>query len=162
LAVGVDETWFTDAVDRFFVKRGGSRRQQGDVVDAAYQPFAVAAGLPAASIPSRPTPAQLVQLSISDHRERLRDELQKARAPIVVTLGEEARQVVLGIAEECSGPPVAPLDGRSLVPEAYGEAGVLRIGDVRARWHAVVHPGNRNQSWTAIHDGWILRRASEA
>jgi hypothetical protein len=96
LGVDVDEAWFTDAVDRFFVKRGGAARQQGDVIDAVYQPFAAEAGLPSATIPPRPTPARLVEIAVTEHRDRLRAELVEASAPVVVTLGEEARQVVLG------------------------------------------------------------------
>ena len=153
------DTWFTDAVDRFFVKRGGATRQQGDVIDAVYQPFAVEAGLPAASLPPRPTPARLVENSIAEHRQRLRAELVEASAPVVVTLGEEARQVIVGIADEASGPPLVPLDRRSIEHDGYGEAGVLRIGDLRVVWHAVVHPGNRDHLWRTLHDDWILRRA---
>jgi hypothetical protein len=161
LGADVDETWFTDAVDRFFVKRGGRTRQQGDVIDAVYQPFAIASDLPSATIPPRPTPARLVEISVIEHRHRLRTELTEASAPVVITLGEEARQVLIGIADESSGPPMLRLDRRSLPPDEYGEPGTVRIGDHQAIWHAVVHPGNRDRFWSALHDEWIVRRTSK-
>lgn len=158
LGVEVDDTWFADSVDRFFIKRGGASRQQGDVIDAVYQPFAVEAGLPIASIPARPTPTRLVDIATSEHRERLRRELMEASAPLVVTLGEEARQVMIGVVDDASGPPLQPLDRRSLRPDLYGEAGMVRVDDTQAAWYSVVHPGNRDRAWCRLHDGWILRR----
>ena len=158
LRVDVDDTWFTDAVDRFFVKRGGKQRQQGDVIDDVYRPFAASVGLPLASIPVRPTTARLVDLAVSEHRDRLRSELVEASAPVVVTLGEEARQVLLAIADGARGSPLGRLDRRSIATERYGEPGHVRVGDWSAEWHAVVHPGNRDRFWRNLHDEWVRRR----
>ena len=158
LGADVAATWFTDAVDRYFVKRGGATRQQGDVIDAVYQPFAAAAGLPSASIPQRPTPAQLVEIAATEHRDRLRIELEEASARVVVTLGEEGRQVLLAIADFVSGPPLKPLDSRTIAAERYGDPGQVKVGTWAATWHAVVHPGNRDRFWKGLHDQWIDKR----
>ena len=57
LGIVADRTWFTDAVDHFFVKRGGARRQQGDVIASVYNPFAATRrGLMPADLPARPGP----------------------------------------------------------------------------------------------------------
>ncbi len=51
LAVEAAHTWFSDSVDRFFVKTGGTARQQADVIQTNYKPFAQEVGLPAATLP---------------------------------------------------------------------------------------------------------------
>lgn len=163
LEVGADATWFTDAVDRYFVKSGGLRRQQSEAIAADYAPFAAHAGLPAAVLPARPSVADLVALAATEHQARLRHELQEARAPTVVTLGEEARRVFHAIADESSGQPTLPLDGRQLAGKAgsvYGKAGEARVGSHRMVWRALVHPGQRSATWTALHDRWIERLAA--
>ena len=94
LGIESESTWFSDAVDLFFIKRagGGRQRQQADAIAEDYEPFARATGLPSASLPLRPTVADLVDLAVSGHRERLRTELVRSRSPLVVTLGEEVER----------------------------------------------------------------------
>lgn len=156
-------TWFTDAVDHFFVKQGksGGRRQQADAIEADYAPFAAAAGLPSASLPARPVPDELVSLAASQHGDRLRAEFEEANAPLVVTLGEEARRVLMAIADKVDGAPAQPLDGRWFaVDEAsYGRPGIARVGGMEAQCYALVHPGQRSTGWRQLHDRWRRRVA---
>lgn len=158
LDVKPENTWFTDAIDYFFVKQGkpGGRRQQADAIGADYTPFAAAAGLPPASLPARPTPDELVALAASHHCDRLRAEFEEANAPVVVTLGEEARRVLIAVADHVDGAPAHPLDGRRIaVDEAsYGRPGTARVGGIEAQCYALVHPGQRSTGWRQLHDQW--------
>jgi hypothetical protein len=167
LGVDPSATWFTDAVDRFFVKgRGPGGWGQASVHEWVYNPFAVTVGgrLLPASLPARPAPAELVRVATADHAGRLRRELLEARAETVITLGEEARQVLLTIADSSVGESAAVLtrprfQGPSFAD--YGEAGIVRIGDHTARWYALVHPGQRSLPWRRLHDRWMERREAE-
>jgi hypothetical protein len=153
--------WFTDVIDHFFVKSGGKRREQAEAIAADYAPFAAAVGLPTATLPPRPSIDALVRLGSSEHRSRLRGELIEAAAPVVVTLGEEARRVLVAIADFADGPPTQPLDGRRFDNpnvHTYGEAGEVAIAGHVARWYALVHPGQRSRAWQERHQGWIGRR----
>ncbi len=164
LGIESESTWFSDAVDLFFIKRagGGRQRQQADAIAEDYEPFARATGLPSASLPLRPTVADLVDLAVSGHRERLRTELVRSRSPLVVTLGEEARRVLAAVADEVEGGPTRPLDGKRFAeyPDDYGEAGALRVGGMTAQWLALVHPGQRSPRWQQLHGRWrsLVRR----
>lgn len=144
-------TWFTDALPWFFVKRSGSstKREQGDVLDDIYEPFAAAAGLPSADLSSRPSRSQLVTMATTTERRRLREELAESGASSVVTLGEEARRVLVGIADEADGLPTRPLHAK-----AYGDRGRVRVGNHAAEWYALVHPGNRSAKWRQARDLW--------
>jgi hypothetical protein len=158
LGVGVAETWFSDVVNRFFVKRGtAKKRQQADAISGSYTPFATELALPAAVLPERPRPEELIDLALREHRERIRSEIAEAKAPVVVTLGEEARRVLLALADHAEGSPTMALDRRRLSesPKSYGAQGGIRIGDIDAAWHALVHPGQRSEVWKGWHDEWI-------
>ena len=155
------DTWFTDVVDRYFAKSGGSRRQQADAIAAEYAPFAIRAKRPKAHLPPRPSENELVDIAVERHATRLRRELAEAAAPVIVSLGEEARRVLAALADECGGPPTGRLDARRLVganASHYGEPGTVRIAGHSMTWHALVHPGQRSTSWRALHDDWIARR----
>jgi hypothetical protein len=165
LGVSADETWFSDVVDRFFIKFGHGKRGQADAIAAGYAPFAAAAGLPKAKLPTRPKPAALVELAVRDHAQRLVAELAEAASSVVVTLGEEARQVLLALADAAEGPPTQPLEGRLFQGDAqvaYGEAGEARVGNLTFRWHALKHPGQRTEPWPTLHEAWVARRGDGA
>ena len=166
LGVEPSTTWFTDAIDRFFIKKGTKRRPgQAEAMADRYGPFAQEVGLPPATLPRRPTRAALVKLAAAEHRERLVNELTTAAAPLVVTLGEEARRVLSEIADEAStnGAPTLPLTASNFAGSAaatYGERGSARVAGQSFGWHALVHPGQRSKAWCALHDQWIERRQS--
>jgi hypothetical protein len=103
-------------------------------------------------------PDALVRLAISEHRDRLHQELVEAASPVVVTLGEEARQVLAGIADSVSGPPTTTLTRTAMTEASYGEPGTVAVDGVESVWYAVAHPGNRDAYWRGLHDGWQQRR----
>lgn len=161
LDADAEDCWFSDVVDQFFVKSGGTkRREQADAIADDYTPFAQAVGLPVASLPARPPAHDLIELALSRHRHRLRAELEEANAPVVVTLGEEARRVLQGIADDSDGPATLPLErGRiSTSPSTYGAPGRVVVGTTDAQWYALVHPGQRQEPCTGWHDAWIEQR----
>jgi hypothetical protein len=144
--------WFTDVVTWFFVKDDGTskRRSQRDVLNDVYEPFASRAGLSSADLPDRPTPARLVTEATESQRDRLRTEFRDASAPLVITLGEEARAVLATIADESSGAPTAPL-----TRDRYGEQGSVSVGGHEATWYALTHPGNRHPTWQEANARWV-------
>lgn len=161
LDVGAEACWFTDVVDRYFIKGGtATRRGQVEAMEHSYGRFATAAGLPPASLPHRPTPARLVRLAVDEHRARLRAELIEASAPTVVTLGEEARRVLAAIADETTGPPAEALTSQRFAtdPDLYGAPGTVHIEGWQARWMALAHPGQRSPTWRHLHDRWAASR----
>ncbi|CAN5851737.1 hypothetical protein BH23ACT1_BH23ACT1_00030 [soil metagenome] len=112
--------------------------------------------------PPRPGVEALVQLAINEHATRVRGELIEAAVPAVVTLGEEARRVLLAIADEATGPATEPLEGRRLAgqgSDSYGASGSVAVAGREMSWHALVHPGQRSPLWVELHDGWIDRQA---
>jgi hypothetical protein len=89
----------SDCVNHYFLKYRASPsqpRQQGDAIAQEYEPVAPELGLPACTLPARPEQEQLVAMALRDHRARLLRELSDIQAPRLVTVGEEARQVVMG------------------------------------------------------------------
>jgi hypothetical protein len=146
--LGVDPAavWFTDAITTFHVKyaAGGQRPQQGDRLREVYDPFAQWRGRAPATLPPRPSPAQLVDRAVAEDGERLLAELAHADAPTVVTLGEEARRVLQRLADHAEGPPAQPLR-----PDTHGLPGRVRVGGVERGWLALTHPGNRSLRWAA-------------
>jgi hypothetical protein len=157
LGISPGSTWFSDCVNTYFVKSGEG--SQGDAWEKRYAPFANAIGRPAPTIPARPTVDDLVATAASDHRTRLRTQLLESESALVVTLGEEARQVLVAIADDSSGPPTKPLTQRAerRIDEDYGEAGTAQIGNRSFAWMALVHPGQRSKSWAMTHDRWAVR-----
>src|SRR5205823_3330658 len=110
LGLAMTDVWLTDAVPWFFVKCGTrDRREQGDVIDEVYNPFAEVAGRPVARLPRRPSPRRLIAVAIGREQARLRQELLDSDAAVVFTLGEEARQVLAGVVDNVTGPPAQGL-----------------------------------------------------
>ncbi len=152
--LGLDpvDVWFTDVVNTYFVKTG--KGQQGAAV-GLFNTVAPHMDLAEARLPARPTPAELIKLAVQHHRERLRAELVEASAPIVVTLGEEARSVLDCIADASDGEPSRPLTGATASADSYGGPGTVTIGGWTGRWFALVHPGNRAKQWRKLHADWV-------
>lgn len=164
LPLGADreDTWFTDAVDHYFVKPGtATARGQLDVIDL-YNRFAAASSsdLLPAELPVRPSQDALVALARRQHADRLRAEVAEASPRLIVTLGDEARRALLALADHAEGPPTQPLSSRSLAEEStrYGEAGSVTVSGTTYGWHALVHPGQRSTWWRTLHLDWIGRR----
>jgi hypothetical protein len=147
---------FSDIVNRFFVKRS-QPRDQGMLHDDIYTPFlqslaeAGAFQPPVVMLPARPSPAALVALATAEHAERLVCEIDTSGAPVLLTLGEEARQVLAAIASSSSGPPTNQL--RASAPD-YGHPGTVTIGNTERQWRALVHPGQRSEPWRDARSRW--------
>lgn len=154
LGISPKDTWFSDAVNTYFVKNGTG--SQGEAWKRRYRPFAERSGLPSGDLPTRPSPQILVRTAVEEHSGRLRAELLEAAAPVVITLGEEARQVLAAIVDARSGPPTEPLRHGA----NYGKPGAVSVGEWNAEWLALVHPGQRSTEWTATHNTWITERTT--
>lgn len=167
--LGLDPTsvWFTDVVDRFFVKRGHPpTRGQADVIDQVYEPFRLAAGcgLESAALPPRPSATQLIRLATTEHRKRLRYELAEAQAPILITLGEEARAVIASIVDTHSGPTGEPITAKRFKgadAASYGEARSARAPGHQMKWYALAHPGQWTGPWPDLRRRWIAQRCAD-
>lgn len=148
--LGIDpaSVWMTDAVPWLFVKYGTkTKREQGDVLAEVYNPFALVQGRQLATLPRRPT--SVVAHAAEHERSRLRSELLESGAPVVLTFGEEARQVLERIVDAAAGPPTRKLDA-----EDYGSVGSITVEGRNIAWHALVHPGQRALRWTRAHGLW--------
>jgi len=89
----------------------------------------------------------------TERRVTLRREILDARAPQVITLGQEALDAVLAVADEAVGVQTA------LAPGGYGRVGELRLGEERLAFGPLVHPGFLRQALTARR-GRLLARGS--
>jgi hypothetical protein len=148
LGVELDSAWMTDAVPWFFVKHGS--KQQGAAIVGRYNPFAAATGLPTSNLPSRPAADELVALAIDTQRDRLRHEITQSRAPLLVTLGDEALRTLVGV-----------VDSHNLATErldriSYGTTGTVKVGGSNVEWLPLAHPGivRRAGPWRDAHDAW--------
>ncbi len=168
LSVTADETCFTDVYPVFVVKRGkGSRREQGDAIDAEYNAIASSIGRSPSSLPARPGQKALVAAALTMFRSGLIADLESADARRVITLGDEAMRVLSGIAELSPQPPADTL--ADLYGDRYGEPGTIRVNDRRVEWLALAHPGllkgtpsdcdidprkRTIQGWNWLHAQW--------
>lgn len=93
---------FTDSVPWFFVKHGP--RSQGDAIINRFNPIARKLELTEGALPERPTAKGLVGIASSaDRKQSLRAELDAAAAPLLITLGQQALDVVRAVAHDCHG-----------------------------------------------------------
>jgi hypothetical protein len=82
-------------------------------------------------------------LAIKDEAETLRAQLAETRAPVIVTLGQEAAHVLGGIERTKLG-----------WDETYGREQEIDLGGRSTRWWPLVHPGNPRGEWRdALGDG---------
>lgn len=153
------QTSFSDLIPWFFVKRSSSssRRGQANVIEEIYAPIASVLELPAASLPPRPSPGQLVGMAISNEAGRLREEIAASGARLLITLGEEARKTVEGLAAHTGGPPSRPLQ----VGDDYGRLGRAVFDACELAWLALTHPGNRSPRWRLTTEQWAAATAQE-
>lgn len=161
LGVEPGEVWFSDLVPWFFVKRQGGesrRRQQFEAINQDYAPFATRHGLPAATLPLRPTLARLSSYAVEHRRDVLRRELVESGTRVLITLGEEPRFVVERIADRVCGRVTQTLTARMT---GYEDSGSLTIDGREIEWWALKHPGQRRTDWAALHQRWIDRRRSD-
>jgi hypothetical protein len=152
LGVLAEKAYFTDCLPTYFVKSGAG--SQGQAIREVYGPFAAAQCpmLPQADLPTRPSTLDLVQRAIVEEGATLRVQIAEAAAPIIVTLGQEAADVLCALAS---------VDRVLLVAEeGYGSARPVTIAGREMRWIPLVHPGNRSDHWRHQHRQW--KQAVEA
>jgi uracil-DNA glycosylase len=146
LGVAPEDVFFTDCLPTYFIKTGTT--SQATAIREVYDPFAAAQSplLPPADLPTRPSPPNLVRRAIAQEGPTLRKQIIQAAAPTIVTLGQEAADVLAGIA------------GTDRVPLAlgsdYGRARALTVAGHQLRWVPLVHPGNRSNAWRRQHQRW--------
>jgi hypothetical protein len=152
LGLTPDHVYFTDCIPTYFIKRGNG--SQAKALQNCYSPFAAAQNppVPPADLPARPSTSALVRRAIAEEGPTLRAQIADAAAPTIVTLGQEAADVLAGI---------AGLDSVVLLPTAgYGRARPINVGGRRMEWMPLVHPGNRSNQWRHRHQQWIQEVAA--
>jgi uracil-DNA glycosylase len=149
LGISPDEVSFTDVVPTFFVKHGAG--SQGDAISKRFAPIAAKIGVHEGSLPARPSPAALVRQAVETQRERLRSELRAAGAPVVITLGQEAADVIRQIVDSADGAQT------KLAADGYGRRGSISIDGYGAAWLPLAHPGvvrPTHGQWSRTHKNW--------
>jgi len=149
-----ERTAFTDALPVFTIKRGrrAGHREQGDALDD-YNLLARAHDLPLASLPPRPDPAELPVLAAAQFGDRLRGELLAIAPRLVITLGQEAWDTLVAVADTEApawGLSNARAEGR------YGARGAVTISGWSAEWLPLAHPGllAKSAPWQSAHQLW--------
>ena len=153
LNLTVDKVSFTDVVPTFFTKGGAG--SQGEAIAKRFAPIATQLGMHAGSLPARPSPTSLVRLAVDTQRDRLRIELSDAGAPLVITLGQEAADVIRQVVDHSAGAQT------KLAAEGYGQSGEITIGGYRANWIPLAHPGvirPKEGTWSRTHEDWKSRQ----
>jgi uracil-DNA glycosylase len=141
LGLRVRDCWITDLHDRYFLSPGNSKAIQ------RYEALRkkVRSSLEPAHLPPRPTKVE----PSKDRMERLREEFERSRARLVITLGNEPLGALFGRA------------ARKLSAKGYGEPEELEVFGRKVTVLRLCHPrqagalGSSSTAWKATHDRWI-------
>ena len=177
--MAADDVGFTDVYPVFVIKSAGrtrdGRREQGDAIRDEYDAIADEMGTSRSSLPARPTAMRLVNDAVQHFRTRILNDLEGADAPRVITLGDEALQVLRQIPElmpTAPAPTITDLYGAGL----YGRPGQLTVNGRRVEWLALAHPGllkgepkpvaldpkkRTGHGWNWLHEQWATNLASQ-
>lgn len=151
LSLSPDEVAFTDAVPWFFVKGGAG--SQGQAINERFNPIAENMGATTGALPDRPTHARLVKSASEEpRRSSLRAEIVAAKAPLVITLGQEALDAILAVADTCAG-----VQSRLAATDTYGVRGELVVDGFQAELLPLVHPGFQRQTKDAKWKAQLAR-----
>jgi hypothetical protein len=102
-------------------------------VNERYQPFAREARLPEAHLAPRPRDGELVEIAVTEHRERLLHELSVVVPELVITLGNAALRVLRAVTEARGGL------GKLHPDDRYGVMQPLAIGKRNTLWLPLTH-----------------------
>ncbi|PPK70846.1 hypothetical protein V5P93_002708 [Actinokineospora auranticolor] len=140
-------TYFTDCVPTYFVKTGPRQTRAMN----EYDRFALTTGLPLARLPRRPAKPDLVRVALRTEGRELLRQIREADAPVVITLGKEAADILAGL----TGTDRVPFR----VTGDYGSTRVVPLGGRELRWIPLIHPGTRHDvAWRNCHTRWVLSR----
>ena len=142
--------WATDSYPWFLIKSGP--RDQGARIIDTYNPFALSTrNRDIASL--LPRPRHIRTLVDADRGKRIRREVAESRAPWVITLGQEAADVLSSVVEveaPAGGLPLKSSNAR------YGMPGRISALGHRAEWLALAHPGaTRRRPWASAHKAFV-------
>jgi len=151
LGLGAGTIAFTDAVPWFFIKPGPGG--QAAAITERFAPLAGQLGVHAGSLPMRPGSRQLPALAVAEpRRSSLRAEILDAAAPAIITLGQEALDAVVGVADSAEHVP------QRLAPHDYGRLGTITVDGHRFPVLPLAHPGflrqTRDAAWLAALAAW--------
>jgi hypothetical protein len=151
LGIAAEQTAFTDAVPWFFVKSG--KGSQGEAIAQRFAPIAEVMKVFPGSLPPRPSAKQLVATAAADERRTsLRQEILDAGAQRVITLGQEALDVLREISDEVRGVQTR------LAPDGYGTEGEVVIKGHVMHLIPLCHPGfvrqTRDVKWRQALAAW--------
>lgn len=146
LGVEPEQVYFTDCLPTYFVKTGPG--SQGTRIHDVYDVFAASTGRPLlpADLPTRPSPRALANRAVAEERDVLLAQVAESAASTIVTLGQEAADVLTALTEQ----PRLVLD----TSPRYGRRCSIRIGARHVDWLALTHPGNRTAAWATRHRQW--------
>jgi hypothetical protein len=150
LDIAWEHLWATDCFPWFLIKSGP--KDQGARILDTYDPFALnGARRDIACL--LPRPRHIATLIDADRRRQIRREIAESRAAWVMTLGQEAADVLAMAVDVDEQPGGLPL--RAGDPE-YGTPGRIRASGHRGRWLALAHPGaTRQGAWANRHAPFI-------
>jgi hypothetical protein len=144
LRVPVDRGYFTDCLPTYFLN--GDASSQTAAIRKLYDPFAAGHGLPPADLPSRPAGQDLVRRAVAEEGPVLVRQLVDSAAPVIVTLGQEAADVLATLVSTDRIPLTAD--------ESYGRTIPVSVEGHRKDWLPLVRPGNRGERWRRTHRRW--------
>lgn len=171
LGITSSQAAFTDVCPVFFAKYGGAkRRPQGTAILQEYNAIAGELGMPPATLPRRPPAKALVARAVEEYGGLLVTDLERADAPLVVTLGDEVLQTLRQLPALAPKPPAETLT-ELYDRDLYGAEGILEVNGRRVRWLPLAHPGllngagppatphekgkvRRRRDWNAVHTHW--------
>ncbi|NLD76030.1 MAG: hypothetical protein GX643_05120 [Acidimicrobiales bacterium] len=169
LGIPVSQTAFTDVYPVFVVKRSksGKRREQGDAIAVEYDSIAQDIGRQPSTLPPRPSTGALVAGAIERFSDRIVDDLEAADAPLIISLGDEALQVLSQIPALQPRPPARTIT--ETYGTEYGRPGSLTVNGTAVQWIALAHPGllkgkprpvpispakRSGPGWNWVHEQW--------
>jgi hypothetical protein len=167
----LQDTAFVDVYPVYFVKAGSAKRRgQADAIEQEYDAIVETLSGPAgshprfvrASLPLRPTKAQLPPLAFERFGSWLTGVITDLAPERIVTLGEEVWQTMghAGFLHD----PLAHSLGETR-HHGYGQTGQLKVDGSLIEWTALAHPGairqseNTPGSWGSVHARWLEENA---